>query len=121
MTTPTRSADDLLEQVFNIHHSPAMEDNWDKSLAQQRANDAGIALTRDHWEVIETLRLTYQRYTDNLHTRQLTTALQRRFADRGGLKYLYALFPGGPVGQGCYLAGLVPPKDSVNPSFGSVV
>jgi tRNA 2-thiouridine synthesizing protein E len=33
---------------------------------------------------------------------------------------LFEIIPGGPVAQGCRLAGLKPPPGSVDPSFGSV-
>ncbi|MGB5339763.1 MAG: sulfite reductase, partial [Gammaproteobacteria bacterium] len=36
------------------------------------------------------------------------------------LKYLYTLLPGGPVAQGCRLAGLEPPAGSQDAGFGSV-
>jgi tRNA 2-thiouridine synthesizing protein E len=36
------------------------------------------------------------------------------------MKFLYKLLPGGPVSQGCRLAGLEPPAGSTDPGFGSV-
>ena len=43
------------------------------------------------------------------------------FHSRGGMKFLYKLLPGGPVTQGCRLAGLEPPAGSADKSFGSVM
>jgi tRNA 2-thiouridine synthesizing protein E len=56
----------------------------------------------------------------DLNMRELHDALDERFHTRGGMKFLYRLFPGGPVAQGCRLAGLPVPAGAVNPSFGSV-
>jgi tRNA 2-thiouridine synthesizing protein E len=51
--------------------------------------------------------------------RELHDALDERFHSRGGMKYLYKLFPGGPVAQGCELAGLPVPAGAKDKSFGS--
>ena len=53
--------------------------------------------------------------------RELVDAMNERFHARGGNRYLYLLFPGGPVAQGCEIAGLRVPSGSVDKSFGSVV
>ena len=52
--------------------------------------------------------------------RELHDALDEHFHAKGGMKFLYTVLPGGPVAQGCRLAGLTPPAGSVDPSFGSV-
>ena len=41
--------------------------------------------------------------------RLLRDALEARFAGKGGMKYLFGILPGGPIAQGCALAGLKPP------------
>ena len=51
--------------------------------------------------------------------RQLHDALDERFHAKGGLKYLYEVFPGGPIAQGCRFAGLKPPAGAADKSFGS--
>jgi tRNA 2-thiouridine synthesizing protein E len=50
----------------------------------------------------------------------LTRDLERDFADAGGRRYLYQLFPRGPIAQACRLAGLPLPHGTISPSFGSV-
>jgi len=52
--------------------------------------------------------------------RELHDALEERFHARGGLKRLYQLFPGGPLAQGCRLAGLKAPFLATDHGFGSV-
>ena len=117
--TPTKN--ELLESVFGIHENDAVNDNWNTDMANLRATELKIQLNNAHWEILHYLRQFYIKYGQVTHARQLTTALQNNFSDQGGLKYLYSLFPDGPVAQGCYIAGLIPPADSANPSFGSVM
>ena len=52
--------------------------------------------------------------------RVLHDALDEKFHVKGGMKVLYEMFPGGPVAQGCRLAGLEAPAGAVDKSFGSV-
>jgi tRNA 2-thiouridine synthesizing protein E len=53
--------------------------------------------------------------------REAHDALDERFHARGGMKYLYQLFPAGPVAQGCRVAGLPVPFLAVDRGFGSVM
>lgn len=117
----TPDSNELLEAVFGIHESNAIDASWNTDIANLRAKELNLRLSNAHWEVLHYLRKFYHQYGRVMHARQLTTALQNKFADRGSLKYLYTLFPDGPVAQGCYIAGLQPPADSANPSFGSVM
>lgn len=117
----TPNDNELLETVFGIHESNAIDVNWTTDLAKSRAKILNIHLNDAHWEVLNFLREFYTKYGRVMHARQLTTALQNKYEHKGGLKYLYELFPDGPVAQGCFIAGLLPPKDSANPSFGSVM
>ena len=55
-----------------------------------------------------------------IKVRELLDALDEKFHGKGGLKYLYSLFPGGPVAQGCRIAGLQAPAGSTDMGFGSV-
>lgn len=45
---------------------------------------------------------------------------RRIFHALGGLKFLYKMLPGGPVAQGCRLAGLKVPAGAKDKSFGSL-
>ena len=110
-------------QVFGIHDSEdqAAFDEWTEKTAESIAQTQGIELTDQHWEVIKFLRIHYQNVgADMPPAHELTKTLEERFSDEGGLKYLYKLFPGGPLNQGCQFAGVPVPTDAKNASFGSV-
>jgi tRNA 2-thiouridine synthesizing protein E len=87
-------------EIPGFAHAPP---GWSPEAAQAAARDEGLELGEDHWEAVE-----------------LVDALDERFHARGGKRFLYQLFPGGPVAQGCRIAGLEPPAGAVDPGFGSV-
>lgn len=93
---------------------------WDETIAQQAAQAEGIVLTQAHWEVINLLRQQYLEHGPSRHARDLSERLDAAFDHAGGLKYLYRLFPHGPVIQACRIAGLPVPADASDRSFGSV-
>lgn len=98
---------------------PHAPDDWTRSTAETIAAADHLTLGDDHWEVIRALQ-HYFATTESANVRALHDALDERFHQRGGLKHLYAIFPGGPVAQGCRLAGLKAPAGAVDKSFGSV-
>lgn len=95
-------------------------DDWNRGVAERQARDLGLALTPEHWEVIGFLRSYYKEHGPAPGARAIGQALEQRFATRGGRKYLYRLFPGGPVLQASRIAGLPVPADAADRSFGSV-
>lgn len=100
-------------------HAPA---GWSQQSAADVATGEGITAGADHWEAVRALQEFYARHDDEptINTRELHDALDEHFHARGGMKFLYQLFPGGPVSQGCRLAGLEPPAGSADQGFGSV-
>jgi len=98
-------------------HAPK---GWSPEEAAELARKEGLELNDDHWEEIAALQ-EYCAKHERVNIRELTDALEERFHARGGRKYLYQLFPGGPVAQGCRLAGLEMPPGAVDKGFGSVV
>jgi len=98
---------------------PNAPENWDIQTAEAVAREEGIQLNSDHWELIQALQEYYKKVQfPNL--REVKDALEEKFHYRGGLKYLHKLLPGGPVAQGCRLAGLEVPAGAIDKSFGSV-
>ena len=93
---------------------------WNTAMAAQVAQENDLELTDDHWEAIKGLQEYFARH-DFGKRRELVDALNEKFHSKGGMKYLYRLFPSGPVAQGCRIAGIEPPSGSVDRSFGSVV
>ena len=94
---------------------------WQEAEAERRASEQGIELGADHREVLSALQEYFARHDKpDLNMRELHDALDERFHARGGMRYLYKLLPGGPVAQGCELAGLPIPAGAKDRSFGSV-
>lgn len=109
------------ELVFGIHEEDVPDPDWDAEKAAKLAREENIELTDNHFEVLEFLRQFYRDRDNKIrHAREITEALEDEFESKGGLKYLYSLFPNGPVNQGGKIAGLPTPKDSTDKSFGSV-
>ncbi len=98
---------------------PDCPEDWSPEQASEIAAAEGIALTDDIWEVVRALQHYFATH-DFPNMRELHDALDEHFHVKGGMKYLYTVLPGGPVAQGCRLAGLTPPAGSVDLSFGSV-
>lgn len=108
------------KRVFNPDFPNAPAD-WAKGEAAGTAAGFGLKASDGHWEMVRALQEFYARHDGpTINTRELHDALEERFHCNGGMKYLYKLFPGGPVTQGCRIAGLEPPAGSIDTGFGSV-
>jgi TusE/DsrC/DsvC family sulfur relay protein len=98
---------------------PNAPDDWTRGSAEEAARADKIELTDDHWSAIKALQGYFAR-RERPNVRELHDALDEAFHAQGGLKYLYGIFPGGPVAQGCRFAGLQAPSGAADKSFGSV-
>lgn len=95
--------------------------DWTPDLAREAARAEHLTLGEDHWVLVRGLQEFYARHTTRpVSVRELHDALEEKFHHKGGMKYLYTLFPGGPIAQGCRLAGLKPPTGATDRGFGSV-
>ena len=92
---------------------------WSEEIAREKAVEEGIELAADHWDVVHFLRERFRERGKPSSGRVIADELEERYRDKGGRKYLYTLFPRGPVTQGCKIAGLPLPAYTVDPSFGS--
>lgn len=120
----------MVETMDDIMHPRAQQRDaafpfapveWTQTDAERTAKHEGLNLQKEHWEVVRALQEYFSRHEDGeIKLRELHDALEEHFHRQGGLKYLYTLLPGGPVAQGCRLAGLEPPAGAEDKSFGSV-
>lgn len=92
---------------------------WSEGEVMARAKALGVELTDEHWEVLVYIREHYIIHGQVESSRLLVKELGEAFADEGGRRYLYGLFPGGPVTQGCPIAGVPLPNHHSDASFGS--
>lgn len=98
---------------------PNAPQGWSRSGAENQAREEGLELSEDHWQAIRAIQEYFAK--NEVHrVRELHDALDEMFHSLGGIKYLYLLFPAGPVAQGCRMAGLQAPTGAIDKSFGSV-
>ena len=84
------------------------QEEWDKEVAESIAAAEGIALTQDHWDVIEYLRDAYFNHNaEQPNNRAILKAMQEKWAGRKvDNKTLFDLYPGNPSKQAGKIAGL---------------
>lgn len=92
---------------------------WNESIALALAGAEGIDMSEAHWEVVRFVRTHYIEHGAPAGAYKLSQLLAERYKEKGGRKYLYRLFPKGPVTQTTRIAGLPLPQGSIDPSFGS--
>jgi len=99
-------------------HAPA---GWTPALALESARREGLELGEEHWAAVRALQEYFARHEPTaINLRELHDALEEKFHRQGGIRRLYLLFPGGPVAQGCRVAGLKAPAGATDKGFGSV-
>ncbi|MDH3638351.1 MAG: TusE/DsrC/DsvC family sulfur relay protein [Gammaproteobacteria bacterium] len=119
---------DTMKDILNPGASPAKDpafpnapSGWSVAGAKKTAAAENLELGDDHWEAIRALQEYFDKNDDQaINARALHDALNEKFHAQGGIKFLYLLFPGGPIAQGCRIAGLQSPAGSVDRGFGSV-
>lgn len=100
---------------------PHAPEGWTPAQGLQTARGEGLELRDAHWEAVRALQEYYARHAlRDVQLRALHDALDEKFHREGGLRYLYMLFPGGPIAQGCRIAGLEAPAGATDKGFGSV-
>ena len=99
---------------------PHAPEDWTPQLGETVAKSEGLVLSEEHWAVVAALQDYFVRHAETeRNMRELQDALEERFHASGGMRYLYRLFPGGPIAQGSRIAGLH--VNVVDRGFGSVM
>ena len=100
---------------------PHAPEGWTPAGALEAAKKEGLTLSEEHWETVRTLQDYCAKHDpSSTNLREMHDALDEKFHRTGGIRHLYKLFPGGPVAQGCRLAGLKAPAGAIDKGFGSV-
>ena len=87
---------------------------WNTEVAEVIAAAENILLNDDHWAVVDFLRNYYEKYPIAPSVRVLTRDIKIILGpDKGNSRYLYQLFPDGPVKQASKFAGLPRPSNCI--------
>ena len=119
MTPATRDTDAPAE-LPDIDDFPNAPQGWSPESCQRVAESESLDLVDEHWLLIQALQEYFVRHDRRVNVRELQDALHEKFHHVGGRRRLFQILPGGPVAQGCRLAGLERPPGSIDVSFGSV-
>ena len=86
--------------------------DWSPEVAERLAEEEGIVLSEEHWEVLRVLRKFYARFEQAPAMRPLVKAVGQALGpDKGRSMHLMKLFPGSPAKVGARLAGLPKPTN----------
>ncbi|GKX61974.1 sulfurtransferase TusE [Pragia fontium] len=84
--------------------------DWCEPMAVILAQQEGIELTEEHWQVIRFVREFYQEFNTSPAIRMLVKAMTQKYGEeKGNSRYLYRLFVKGPAKQATKIAGLPKP------------
>ena len=81
--------------------------------AGSHAEKHNMELTPAHLEVVRFMQAYASEHASVPDDRELSQVMAQHFAGKGGLGYLYMLFPEGPVKQASKIAGLEIPTSNV--------
>ncbi len=87
---------------------------WNEKVAEALAAAVDVDLTEAHWEIIWFIRNYYKQYNHLPNARVFTKAVRKKLGDqKGNTRYLYKLFPDGPLKFACLIAGLPKPTSCI--------
>jgi len=114
-----RSVDTDIESQERTYRKNLL-DELGEARVNEMAGKEGITLSNEHLGVVECLRDYFLEFGEAEKGRDIEDMLDEVFDGHGGRKYLWNLFPGGPVTQGMRIAGLPVPLHSGDKGFGTV-
>ena len=114
-----RSVDTDIDSQARTYRKNLLDELGEEQV-NEMAEKEGITLSNEHLGVIECLRDYYLEFGEAEKGRDIEDMLDEVFDGHGGRKYLWTLFPGGPVTQGMRVAGLPMPPHSGDKGFGTV-
>jgi len=89
-------------------------DDWNIEVAEHFAENEGISMSDQHWQIVNFLRDYYQKYQIAPMIKILVKEISRKLGPEiGNTKRLYELYPDGPAKQACKIAGLPKPTGCV--------
>ncbi|MFC3121753.1 TusE/DsrC/DsvC family sulfur relay protein [Agaribacter flavus] len=84
--------------------------DWSMDIALAFAEQEGIEMSDEHWEVVHFVRDFYTRYETSPAIRVLVKAMKEKYGEEvGNSRYLHRLFPDGPAKIATKIAGLPKP------------
>ncbi|MGH8547993.1 MAG: TusE/DsrC/DsvC family sulfur relay protein [Methylococcales bacterium] len=87
---------------------------WTARVGVALAAAAGIDLTSEHWEIILFMRDYYHRFNHLPNNRVFVKAVRKELGEeKGNSRYLYCLFPDGPLKFACRIGGLPKPTSCI--------
>jgi tRNA 2-thiouridine synthesizing protein E len=87
-------------------------EDWNEQVAEALAQQEGIELTAEHWEILLLLRRFYQEFDVSPAMRPLSKYIRAELGgDKASSIYLLQLFPGSPAKVAARIAGLPRPEN----------
>lgn len=84
--------------------------SWNEEIAMTLAHSDQIELTQEHWAILNALRDLFEITEDTPPMRLLIKYLKKEINEHIDSRYLYRLYPDGPVRLASKHAGLPKPK-----------
>ncbi|MGH8034006.1 MAG: TusE/DsrC/DsvC family sulfur relay protein [Lysobacterales bacterium] len=89
-------------------------ERWNPCVAERMALLDALILTTDHWIILQIFRDYFLRFDIEPPMRALVRRVREQLGEeKGNSRYLYQLFPQGPVQQACRYAGLPRPLSCI--------
>ena len=102
--------------IYSLTEAGFLSDTetWNPDFAHALAAATGLELTPAHWEIVHFIRDYYTRFNHLPNNRVFVKAVQKTLgADKGNTRYLYRLFPDGPLKTACRIGGLPKPTSCI--------